>query len=143
SLACFYYTLEKKYYLVTFFGVLAVLTRFTGFLLFFPVIIEYLESQSYKPKINLPILSTLLIPLGALLFPLYHYLAFGDFTLFLKVEESWGRNFKINYEHFQLNTPAALSNLVLDISYVLLVVLAIVLVFKKLRTSYGIYILGT
>lgn len=143
SVACFYYTFSKKYLVASIFGLFAALTRFTGFILFIPIIYEYLESQNFKIHLSFKILPSLLIPFGGLLFPFYHYLAFGDFSLFLKVEALWGRTFVVNNQHFQLDTASAISNFALDFGYVFLIMTALFFVFKRLKTSYGLYMLGT
>lgn len=143
SVACFYYALSRNYLAASIFGFFAAFSRFTGFLLFIPIIFEYLDSQNFKLRLTSNIIFSLLVPLGAVLFFLFHQLAFGDFTLFLKVEQSWGRAFNINYEHFQLATNPAVVNFILDASYILLIFVAIFFVFKKLRVSYGLYMLGT
>lgn len=143
SISCFYYTFKKNYVLASIFGFFAALTRLTGILLFIPVIFEFLEIQNFRPKIRLSILSALLIPLGTFLFLLFHYLAYGDFLLFLKVESWWGRAFKLNAEHFQLLTNPAVVNFSLDVFYMVMVLIAIFFVFKKLKVSYALYMLGS
>ena len=57
----------------------------------------------------------LLIPAGTFIFFFYHYLKFGDFLLFLKVEQAWGRSFHYSVAH--LITQAAATNFLLDVSF--------------------------
>lgn len=142
TVACFYYTLRKNYLLAALFGAMATLTRLTGFILFFPLVYEYLQSQNFKFKITKEILPVVMIPFAALIFPLYHWYQFGDFLLFLKVQDGWGRSFAFNTDHFQLTTPAAITNFVLDLSFIILILIAIGLVFKKLRVSYGLFMIA-
>lgn len=138
SIACFYYCLRKNFLLAAVFGLLASLTRVTGFLLIIPVVFEYLRSNQFGSK-KWSILSVLMIPLGPILFFVYHYLRFGDLFLFLKVESLWGRGFRLNADHFQLATNPAVVNFTFDIFYIALGLVLTVLIFKKLRISYALF----
>lgn len=93
SVACFYYTLKRNYLAAAIFGLFGSLTKLTGVVLFIPIIFEYLESQNFNFRIKPIIFSSLLVPFGTLSFFLFHYFAYGDFLLFLKVENLWGRSF--------------------------------------------------
>jgi len=145
SLATFYYGLKKKFLWGGIFGLLASLTRVTGILLFIPLIWEYLKNYNFnlKQSFNLKILPLLLIPLGTLTFFLYHYLKFGDFLLFFKVESWWGRAFTLNKDHFLLFSNPAIVNFLLDVFFVVFVLAVLYFVFKKMPTSYGLYMLAT
>ena len=55
----------------------------------------------------------------------------------------WGRAFSLNKDHFLLLTHPAAVNLFLDVSFVIFAVAATYFVFKKLRTSYGLYMAAT
>jgi len=145
SLATFYYGLKKKFLCGGIFGLLSSLTRVTGILLFIPLLWEYLKNYNFnlKRSLNLKILPLFLIPLGTLTFFLYHYLKFGDFLLFFKVENWWGRVFALNKDHFLLFGNPAIVNFLLDIFFAIFVLIVIYLVFKNLRISYGLYMLAT
>jgi Gpi18-like mannosyltransferase len=142
SLASFYYSFKKQYLLAGIFGFLASLTRITGILLFIPVLFEYLKEHRqrfFKPTL----LKILLIPLGTLSFFFYHYLKFGDFFLFFKVEKLWGRGFHFNLDQLNLLTNPAISNFSLDLSFLIFALITTFFVFKNLRFSYGIYMVST
>jgi Gpi18-like mannosyltransferase len=145
SLATFYYGLKKKFISAGIFGLLASLTRITGLLLFIPLIWEYLRNYSFQLKsfFNLKVWPIFLIPLGTLGFFLYHYFKFGDFFLFFKVEYWWGRMFKLNKDHFLLFSQPAIVNFILDVFFVVFALIVLYFTFKKLRVSYGLYILTT
>jgi Gpi18-like mannosyltransferase len=145
SLATFYYGLKKKFLLAGIFGFFASLTRVTGILLFFPLLWEYLKNYNFnlKQSLNLKILPLFFIPLGTLTFFFYHYLKFGDFFLFFKVEYWWGRMFKLNKDHFLLFSNPAIVNFILDVFFVTFSLISLYFIFKKLRFSYGIYVLLT
>jgi len=145
SLATFYYGLKKKFIYAGAFGLLASLTRVTGILLFIPLIWEYLKNNNFKLKsiFKLKILPIFLIPLGTFSFLLYHYFKFGNFFLFFEVEKNWGRDFTLQKGHFELFSNPAIVNLCIDVLFVIFSLTVLYFVFKKLRTSYGLYMLST
>jgi hypothetical protein len=81
--------------------------------------------------------------LGTFLFFLYHYFAFGDFFLFFKVENAWGRAFQFNKSHFLLFSHPAVVNFFLDIGFSIFAIISAYYVFRRGWTSYGLYILAT
>lgn len=145
SLATFYYGLKKRFLWSGIFGLLASLTRVTGVLLFIPLIWEYLKNYNFnlRQSLNLKVLPLFLIPLGTLTFFFYHYLKFGDFLLFFKVQNWWGRAFTLNKDHFLLFSNPAKVNFLLDIFFTIFILIVVYLVFKNLRISYGLYMLAT
>jgi hypothetical protein len=143
SIASFYYALKKNFVLAGIFGFFASITRITGLLLFVPLIWEYYKNYKFQHIFNKKLLSIFLIPFGTFIFFIYHYVRFGDFLLFLKVESWWGRSFNINGEHFLSSANPAISNLIIDSCFVLFAFITTYFVFKKLRTSYGLYMLVT
>ncbi len=143
SIASFYYAFRKNFLRAGVLGLIASLTRVTGVLLFIPLIWEYFKSYRFHQLFNKKFLSIFLIPLGTFSFFLFHYFKFGDFFLFLKVESWWGRAFNINQDHFLVLTHPAAVNLLIDIMFVIFSIVATYFVFKKLRTSYGLYMAAT
>jgi len=145
SLATFYYGLKKKFVCAGVFGLFASLTRVTGILLFIPLVWEYLKNYNCKLKsvFNLKILPIFLIPLGTFSFFLYHYFKFGNFFLFFEVQKNWGRAFTLQKGHFDLFSNPAIVNFCLDVLFVIFALIVLYFIFKKLRTSYGLYMLAT
>jgi len=145
SLATFYYGFKKKMWYAGFFGFLASLTRVTGALLFIPIIWEYLKDHNFKLKsvFSFNVLPIFLIPLGTFSFFLYHYLKFGNFFLFFTVEKSWGRAFVLQKNQFLFFSNPSIVNFCLDVLFVIFAFSVTYFVFKKLRTSYGLYMLTT
>ena len=145
SLAAFYYGFKGKFVQAGLFGLLASLTRVTGILLFLPLAWEYFRRFGFKRKsvFSLNILPIFLIPLGTFSFFLYHYLKFGNFFLFFKIESNWGRTFTLQEGHFSFFSNPAISNFFLDAFFVAFVFSVLYFVFKKLRSSYGIYMAVT
>lgn len=143
SLTTFYFALKKNFLLAGAFGLAASLTRVSGVLLFIPIAWEFYESFGFKRIFSLYFLPILLIPFGTFCFLFFHYLKFGDWLLFLKVESWWGRSFVLNKDHFNLLTNPSIVNFSLDLSFIILSFAAIILILKKLRASYGLYLIST
>jgi len=145
SLAAFYYGLKKKFLYAGIFGLFASLTRVTGILLFIPLIWEYLKNNDFKLKsvVSLKILPIFLVPLGTFAFFLYHYFKFGNFFLFFEVQKNWGRAFTLQKGHFDFFSNPAIVNFILDVFFIVFVSIILYFVFKKLRASYGLYMLAT
>lgn len=145
SLATFYYGLKKKFLYAGIFGFFASITRVTGALLFIPLAWEYLKENSFNIKsvFTLKVLPIFLIPLGTLVFFLYHYFRFGNFFLFFEIEKNWGRAFVLQKDQFSFFSNSAIVNFCLDALFVAFILIIIYLVFRKLRISYGLYMLAT
>ena len=145
SLATFYYALKKKFLFAGIFGLFASLTRITGILLFIPLIWEYLKNNDFKLKsiFNLKILPIFLIPFGTFSFFFYHYLRFGNFFLFFEIQKNWGRAFTLQKGHFDFFSEPAIVNFILDVFFIIFTLIILYFVFKRLRTSYGLYMLAT
>jgi Gpi18-like mannosyltransferase len=143
SIATFFYALRRQFLFASLFGLAAALTRVTGILLIFPLLIEIVQIHRQDHTWRPTYLSVLLIPGAVAAFFLFHLARFGDFLLFFKVESSWGRFFAFNPDHFQIFSSASITNLILDIVIVSTVFILSILVIKRLRLSYGIYMLVT
>lgn len=145
SIATIYYAKKNNMLLVAVFGFLAALTRITGILLLIPILWYVLEYYQFHIKKifawkNLYILA---IPLGTLLFFLYHYIAFDSFLLFFEMESLWGRSFEINRDHFVADNPIATVNLMMDILFGLFAFVTTFFVWKKIDKGLGLYMLVT
>lgn len=143
SIAVFYFSFKKNFWLAGIFGLLAALTRVTGILLFVPVFMEFVKVYKLKNILNKNLIPVFFIPLGTFLFLLFHYLSFDNFLLFFEVESSWGRSFEFNESHFSFFSPASISNFILDMLYLIFALTASGLIFLKIRKSYGVYMLLT
>lgn len=143
TLVSFYFALQKKFLYAGLLGLLAASTRSTGVLIFIPLLYEYYKAYPlHKGRFSPQGLGLLLIPLGTLGFFTYHYLAFGDFWLFLHLEKLWGRGFVLNWEHFQTQKPAEITNFALDLLALIFGLVIGLLVMFKIRVSYGLLILS-
>lgn len=141
SVMSFYFVRRHQLWLAGLFGCLAALTRVTGVLLFIPLVMEiwaHRSSFSWRRASTM-----LLVPLGTMSYFLYHLVRFGDVLAWFHVESAWGRTFHLNADHFATLTRPAAINLSLDIGFVFLAVVMAVMVWKKLRPSYGMYMVLT
>jgi Gpi18-like mannosyltransferase len=145
SLATFYYGLKKKFMCAGVFGLFASLTRVTGILLFIPLIWEYLKNNNFRLKsvLNLNILPIFLVPLGTFSFFLYHHFKFGNFFLFLEIQKNWGRAFTLQKGHFDFFSNPAIVNFILDVFFIVFALTILYFVFRRLRPSYGLYMIAT
>jgi Gpi18-like mannosyltransferase len=144
SVAAIFYTRQKKYPLAGTLGFLAALTRITGLLIFIPLLWEALRDSNFKlsPFFQKKRWMIFLAPLGTFSFFLFHYFQFGDFWLFFKIQSLWGRSFELNSAHFELLNPPATVNLITDLAFVVLGIGGGILIAKKIRFSYGLYVLA-
>ncbi|HEU0051280.1 MAG TPA: mannosyltransferase family protein [Patescibacteria group bacterium] len=142
SIASIYFARKKRFVLASIIGCAAALTRVTGVLLFIPLLIEFITT--YKKRWFRPsIFALLLVPLGLVSFFAFHGIVYGDFLLFFKIENAWGRSFHLNASHFQTATAPAAANLALDFGFLLTSVILSVLTLVRVRFSYGVYMLAT
>ncbi|MEI6462689.1 MAG: mannosyltransferase family protein [bacterium] len=149
----FYFLLSKKYSLALILGLLASFTRLTGIALIVPFFLEYMGILSVKDiyttikniqikRVMKGILGSLVISLGPIILWTYFLFRFGDFFLFTKVEQAWGRGVGlINLDHFIFISSSLYANLALDICGLLLLIITLIYSFKKLRLSYFAYCL--
>lgn len=145
SVATIYYAKKDQKYLVASLGFLAALTRVTGVLLFIPVVWYLLEKNkfNFKQIIKAKNLYIFAIPLGLFSFFLFHYLKFDNFLLFFDIESAWGRSFKINKDHFISSNPVAITNLILDSSFVIFALIMTFFTWKKIDKGLAMYMFAT
>ncbi len=143
SLLTFYLTLEKKYFFAGLIGFLAALTRVTGVLLFFPLLLQILHTEGYRISSLKKAWPLALIPFGTALFFAYHWVAFGDPWLFFKIESAWGRSFTPNMEHFTFFSRAAIINFSLDSLFLIFGIVMIVVLMKRKWYPYAVYLAST
>src|SRR6202043_1391812 len=74
---------------------------------------------------------------------LYHYLEFGDFFLFLRIESVFGRGYGFSKEHFIFFSHPAIVNFILDVAFVAFAGFCAYLVFRNGWISYGWYVVGS
>lgn len=141
SLAVFLYALRRDFVAAGVFGALASSTRLAGIFLFVPVMVEYAQARGWRALFSWRAWPLALVPAGAVVFFAYHWSAFGDFFLYLKVQGWWGRDFVPKIRDYLAPTPPDLVNTLLEAGYALAVLVLGIFVSWKLRLSYGVYML--
>lgn len=144
SLLTFYFALRGRFTLAGIFGGLAALTRINGILLFVPVVWEYFRRHGRSGLRQRSFLAVFLVPLGTFLFFLHHYLRFGNFFMYLKVQKQFGRSlFHIPSDHFIFLSHPAVTNFIFDLIFFAFAMMCTWLVFKRGWISYGLYLLAS
>ncbi|MCL5094021.1 MAG: hypothetical protein M1355_02730 [Patescibacteria group bacterium] len=150
SMATIYYSYKEDYLKGGIFGLLAALTRITAPLLLIPIIGKLIEEKKLNLQLIKQKLAPLaLIPAGILGFFTYHYLKYGDFLKFFKVEKSFGRDFfifsetKKAFAATMTITHATIIEYTLQILFVVLALAMTYLIYKKFNKSYGAYVGAT
>jgi hypothetical protein len=142
SIATFYFAFQKRFWTAALFAALASATRMAGVFLFFPLLVEFIQTQGWRSLFSRSVLPLCLAPCGALAFFLYHYFRFGDFFLYLKVESWWGRDFSGDLDDLdKIVSYSGLTNWMIEWGFAIFGFAAAVAVLWKLRRSYGIYML--
>lgn len=139
TVACFYYTFKKQFWMAGLFAFLGALTHSNGVFLALPLFWEMIRLFGWRSLFSRRIVPIALAPLGSAAFLFYDYLKFHDPFLFFKIESAWGRSFVLNREHFSLFSHPSIVNLGIDIVFTLLIVTATVLVYRKLSRLYAVF----
>lgn len=143
SVGSFYLTMKKRYFSAALFGLIASLTRVTGILLFAPLLIQLFLAEGFNRRAIAKSLPFALIPLGTLSLFTYHWWRFGNFFLFFKIENAWGRSFNYNIGHFLFDSSASIANFSLDLFYLLFVLLITLILARKKHFAYAFYVGST
>ncbi|PIV08198.1 hypothetical protein COS52_03970 [Candidatus Roizmanbacteria bacterium CG03_land_8_20_14_0_80_39_12] len=116
TVASLYYARKEKWYLATFLGFFASLTRIVGFLIVVPLVIEFFSQHKIKKTHHL--LALLFVPLGTLLYAIYNYMRWNNPLLFIQAHSqlSNGRSStslvffpQTLYRYFKMLTTVSVS----------------------------------
>lgn len=141
SLATIRHTLKKEYLLAAVFGALASATRVAGIFLVVPILVEFIQENGWRGLFSRRVWPILLAPSGALFFFLYHWIAFGDFFLYLHAQESYGRDFGLEMKDFATRNGPDMANTIIDLAYTFSAIGFGFIALKRFRPSYGVYML--
>jgi hypothetical protein len=142
SLATVYYALRRNFLSASAWAALASATRVSGLFLCVLLATEFVQEHGWRAVLSRRVLPLALAPAGIIVFFLYQWIAFGDFFLFLKVETAFGRDFTIAVSnYFTIRNSADLAHTLLDLSYTVAVILMAFIAIKRLRLSYGLYMI--
>lgn len=140
---------RQRWWLAGLLGFFAALTRSAGVLLVLPYLYELWISQRDRRGLLLKLLPIGLIPLGTLLYCLYCWQIRGDPLAFANLQYHWGRQFSWPwqgiaqgfYEIFWQQPFGSFYEVhtVLDLSATLAFVILTIVGWRKLRTSYNLW----
>jgi len=141
SLATVFWALRRNFMIASIFAALASATRVAGVFLFVVLFIEFVQANGWRALVTRRVWPLALAPLGALAFCLYHWIAFDDFFLYFKVQRAFGRDFEMETSDFLARNGPELANKMLDLAYTAVAILLGVVALRRLRPSYGVYML--
>ncbi|HSO63220.1 MAG TPA: mannosyltransferase family protein [Desulfobacterales bacterium] len=141
SLATVFWALRRNFMIASIFAALASATRVAGVFLFVILFVEFVQSNGWRALVTRRVWPLALAPFGALAFCLYHWIAFDDFFLYFKVQRAFGRDFEMEAGDFLARNGPDLANKMLDLAYTAVAILLGVVALRRLRPSYGVYML--
>lgn len=141
SLAAVRCALRRRFLWAALWAALASATRVAGLFLCVLLLVEFVQAHGWRSLFKPRVLALAPAPLGIILFFGYHWAAFGDFLLFLKVQSWFGRDFETALADFAVRNNPDLVNTILDLSYTAGAVGLAVVALLRFRPSYGIYML--
>lgn len=141
SLSMMLCALRRHFFLASICAALASATRIAGVFLFVPLLVEFVQANGWRSLFTRRVWPLALAPAGALAFFAYHWIAFDDFFLYLRIQRLYGRDFRFDaMEDVVRNNPNIVVT-VYDAVFVVATVFMGVLALKKFRPSYGLYML--
>jgi hypothetical protein len=147
TIATFYYTFRKNFYLAGLIAFLGALTHSNGVFLALPILWKIVELNGWKnliaPRNWKRLIPVVFAPLGSFAFIFYDYIKFGDPMLFFKIQSAWGRSFTINWDHFSFFSNPSIANMGIDVFLAIFIISAVVVVWKKLSPLYAVFMSTT
>jgi hypothetical protein len=141
SLAMVFWARRGNFWLAAVFAGLASATRVAGVFLFVLLLVEFVQTHGWRALFTRRVWPLALAPVGILAFFLYHWIAFGDFLLYLRVQCAYGRDFAMEEADFAIRNGPDLVVTVLDWFFIAAVILMGLFALIRLRVSYGVYML--
>lgn len=135
SALTFFFLRKQRWFWCGVFGMLAALTRPVGVLLFIPAVIELVSAYRMRRPFSLSSLWLLLIPFGLIVYMAYLQWHFGNPWLFLEAQKVYNR-FSSQYLRTLLDSLTLVRGLFFSG-----VLVAGVVIYRRIRRSYGIYVL--
>jgi hypothetical protein len=141
SLSMIFWALRRNFFLASVFAAFASATRIAGLFLCVPLVVEFLQANGWRSLLTRRAWPLALAPAGALCFFVYHWIAFGDFFLYLKVQGLYGRDFTFEAVDFAIRSNPDLVNTAYDMAFTMMVLLMGAIALRRFRLSYGLYML--
>jgi hypothetical protein len=156
TVASFYYMRERRWILAGLFGLFASATRVEGVLLAAPLFIEWVVAAKeggreffryWIDDIVKPLIGVVLVPLGLAAYMAYLWVITGDPLRFSHVQSHWGRELAPPWtsvattfsKMITAHAPATKANEGLELAFTALMIVVLVLGFRRLRLSYVVY----
>lgn len=141
SLSMIFWALRRNFFLASICAALASATRVAGVFLFVPLLVEFVQANGWRSLLTRRVWPLALAPAGALAFFVYHWIAFDDFFLYLRIQRLYGRDFRFDALEYVVRNNPNLVVTAYDGAFVAAAVFMGVLALKKFRPSYGLYML--
>jgi hypothetical protein len=141
SLSMVFCSLRRNFPLAGICAALASATRIAGIFLLVLLVIEFLQAYGWRRLFTRRAWPLVLAPVGALAFFTYHWIAFGDFFLYLKVQNFYGRDFDLESSLFNIRNHADMVHTVLEVFFTAATVLFGLIALRRFRLSYGAYMM--
>ena len=156
TVASFYYMRERRWLTAGALGFFAALTRSEGILLAAPMLIEWWVAAREGGReffryafddVVKPLVGLALVPLGLATYMAYLWVLRGDPLLFSHVQSHWGRELappwasvaKTIGKILHSQSPQTVANQSLELAFTLLMVVVLIVGFRRLRLSYIVY----
>jgi len=95
SLSTVLWALRRNFFLASVCAALASATRIAGVFLCVLLVVEFVQANGWRALLTRRAWPLAWAPAGALAFFVYHWIAFGDFFLYLRVQSLYGRDFEM------------------------------------------------
>jgi hypothetical protein len=141
SLSMVFFALRRNFFLAGICAALASATRIAGVFLFVPLVVEFIQANGWRSLFARRAWPLALAPAGALAFFVYHWVAFDDFFLYLRIEGLYGRDFNIKAADYAIRSNPDLVNTAYDLAFILATLLMGIIALRRFRLSYGLYML--
>lgn len=141
SLSTVLWALRRNFFLASVCAALASATRIAGVFLCVLLVVEFVQANGWRALLTRRAWPLAWAPAGALAFFVYHWIAFGDFFLYLRVQSLYGRDFEMEAADYAIRNGPDLVNTVYDLAFAAIAILMGIVALRRLRASYGVYTL--
>jgi hypothetical protein len=141
SLAMVFWARRSNFWLAGTFAGLASATRIAGVFLFVLLLAEFIQANGWRGLFTRRVWPLALAPAGILAFFIHHWIAFGDFFLYLRVQRAYGRDFEMEASDFAIRSSPDLVVTALDWFFIAAAIIIGIVALLRLRRSYGVYML--
>jgi hypothetical protein len=141
SLSTVLWALRRNFFLASICAALASATRIAGVFLCVLLVVEFVQANGWRALLTRRAWPLAWAPAGALAFFVYHWIAFGDFFLYLRVQSLYGRDFEMEAVDYAIRNNPDLVNTAYDLAFTAMAILMGIIALRRFRISYGLYML--